>query len=181
MCASQTTSSLHTAINGTYCGINAHFQNGIPERAIRNIMEARRKQLLHAMARWPNAVNLGLWSYALCYAVHLYNTVPILSDRTSRLEKFSGTSIGMHMQCHHTFACPMFALQNMISAGNMIPRWSPHARLGLNLGPSPFHAWSMYLVLNLAMGLVSLQYHYCFDDFFETTHHNQPDIVTSAT
>ena len=62
------------------------------------------------------------------------------------------------MQDHHTFACPLFALQNAITAGNMIPRWSPHARLGLNLGPSPFHARSMYRVLNLATGLVSPHY-----------------------
>ena len=50
-----------------------------------------------------------------------------------------------------------------------------------NWGPSPFHARSMYLVLNLAIGLVSPQYHCCFDDFFETTCHNQPDMVTSYT
>ena len=133
------------------------------------------------MRRWPNAVDLALWPYVLHYAVNLYNMVLVLSDGTSRLEKFFGTSIGMHMQDHHTFACPAFALQNAISAGNTIPRWSPHAQLGLNLGPSPFHAQSIYLLLNLATCLVSLQDHSHFDDFFKTTHHNQPDIVISAT
>ena len=53
--------------------------------------------------------------------------------------------------------------------------------LGLNLGPSPFHARNVYLILNLTTGLVSPQYHCRFDDFFETTRHNKPDIVTSAT
>ena len=111
----------------TYYGINTHFQNGIAERAIRDITEARRKQLLHAMARWPNAVNLALWPYAMRYAVHLYNTVPVSNDRTSRLEKFSSTCIGARMWDHHTFACPVFVLQNAISAGNKISRWSPCA------------------------------------------------------
>ena len=105
----------------TYCGVNAHFQNGITERAICNVMKAGRKQLLHVMARWPNAVNLALCSYVLCYVVNLYNAVLVLSNGTSRLEKFSGKSMGVRMRDHHTFACPMFTLQNAISAGNTIP------------------------------------------------------------
>jgi hypothetical protein len=38
------------------------------------------------------------------------------------------------------------------------------------------HARNVYLVLNLVTGCVSLQYHCCFDDFFETTHHGAPDV-----
>ena len=36
------------------------------------------------------------------------------------------------------------------------------------------------MVLNLATSLISPQYHCHFDDIFETAHHNQLDIVTSA-
>ena len=35
----------------TYCGVNAHFQNGIAERAIRSTQEQSRKQLFHAKSR----------------------------------------------------------------------------------------------------------------------------------
>jgi hypothetical protein len=31
----------------TFCGVNAHFQNGIAEKAIRDLRESARKQLLH--------------------------------------------------------------------------------------------------------------------------------------
>ncbi len=79
----------------------------------------------------------------------------------------------------HTFACPVFALQNALASGNQLPRWSPRARLGLNLGPSPIHARNVYLVLNLTTGCVSPQYHCCFDNFFETTHHGGPDISST--
>ena len=62
----------------------------------------------------------------------------------------------------------MFALHNSLQGGNTIPKWDPRARLGVNLGPSPFHARNVYLVLNVTSGLVSPQYHVSFDDFFET-------------
>ena len=35
----------------TYCGVNAHFQNGMFERAIWEIHKQAQKQLLHARAR----------------------------------------------------------------------------------------------------------------------------------
>ena len=34
----------------SYCGVNAHFQNGIAEKQIRDLQEQARKQLLHAKA-----------------------------------------------------------------------------------------------------------------------------------
>ncbi|KAL7476664.1 hypothetical protein ACHAW6_004497, partial [Cyclotella cf. meneghiniana] len=64
----------------TYCSVNAHFQNGIAERAIRDIIEAARTILLHAKARWPSAVHLSLWPNALRMAVHIHNTVPVLNS-----------------------------------------------------------------------------------------------------
>ena len=70
-------------------------------------------------------------------------------------------------QCSHC--------KNALALGNQLPRWSPHTRLGLNLGPSPMHARNVYLALNLTIGCVSPQYHCRFDNFFETTRHNGPD------
>jgi hypothetical protein len=76
----------------------------------------------------------------------------------------------------HTFACPVFASQNALASGKLLPRWSPHARLGLNLGLSPNHARNVYLVLSLITGCVSPQYHCWFDDFFKTTRQCGPDV-----
>ncbi|KAL7482003.1 hypothetical protein ACHAW6_007676 [Cyclotella cf. meneghiniana] len=45
----------------TICCINAHFQNGIAEGAIRDLTESARKKLLHLRARWPNCIHLVLW------------------------------------------------------------------------------------------------------------------------
>ncbi len=73
----------------TFCRVNAHFQNEIAERAIRDLLESARKQLLHARAHWPAAVHFALWPYALRNATLLHNSLPVLEDGTSRLELFS--------------------------------------------------------------------------------------------
>ncbi len=79
----------------------------------------------------------------------------------------------------HTFGCPMFALLNALASGNQLPFWSPRARLGFNLGPSPMHTRNIYLVLNLMTGCVSPQYHCCFNNFFKMTRHGAPDVSST--
>ncbi len=56
----------------SYCGVHAHFQHGIAERAIRDITDTARTILLHAKARWPSAVHLCLSPYAVRMAVYIY-------------------------------------------------------------------------------------------------------------
>ncbi len=57
----------------TFCGVNAHFQKSITEKAVRDLQESARKQLLHAPQCWPAAIHLALWPYALRSAAHLHN------------------------------------------------------------------------------------------------------------
>jgi hypothetical protein len=152
----------------SYCGVNAHFQNGIAEKRIRDLQEQARKQLLHAKSRWPSAVELNLWPYALRNANELRNTLPDKEDGSSPIERFCQTNVSPKIKHNHTFGCPVYALHNRLQAGGREPKWNPRARLGINLGPSPRHASSVSLVLNLQTGLVSPQYHLQFDDFFET-------------
>ncbi len=38
------------------------------------------------------------------------------------------------------------------------------------------HARNIYLIFYLNTGCISPQYHCCYDDFFETTHHGTPDV-----
>jgi hypothetical protein len=159
----------------TFCGVNAHFQNGIAEKAIRDLQESARKQLLHACQCWPAAIHLALWPYALRSAVHLHNILPVLEDGNSRLEHFSSIQVSSKMKHHHAFGCPVFALENDLAAGSPILHWSPCTCLGVNLGSSPSHARNVYLVLNLHTGCVSPQYHCQFNNFFETVRHGGPD------
>ncbi len=102
--------------------MNAHFQNGIAERAIRDLSESARKQLLHVCACWPAVVHFALWPYALRNAALLHNNLPMLEDGTSRLELFSSIQVGSNIKHVHTFACPVFALQNALASGKLLPR-----------------------------------------------------------
>jgi hypothetical protein len=69
----------------TFCGVNAHFQNGIAERAIHDLSESVQKQLLHAKQRWPQAVSIALWPYALHSAAYLHKVLPALDEGQSLL------------------------------------------------------------------------------------------------
>jgi hypothetical protein len=72
----------------TFCGVNAHFQNGVAKQAIQDLLVSAQKQLLHARTRWQEAVHFALWPYALQNAAYLHNNLPVLEDGTSRLELF---------------------------------------------------------------------------------------------
>jgi hypothetical protein len=53
----------HTASQNqtlTFCGVNAHFQNGLAKRRIRELSEHARTMLIHAQTRWPSAITANL-------------------------------------------------------------------------------------------------------------------------
>jgi hypothetical protein len=148
--------------------VNAHFQNGIAEKRIRDLQEPARKQLLHAKARWPAAVTTNLWPYALRNTQHMRNSLPDSKDGTCPFERFSGVEVAPNLKSNHTFGCPVYALNSRLASGKTIPKWNPRARVGLYIGPSPRHARNVSLVLSLDTGLVSPQFHVQHDDFFKT-------------
>ena len=49
----------------TFCGPNAHHQNGKAESRIKDITTHAMTALLHAAHRWPEAVNAHLWPAAV--------------------------------------------------------------------------------------------------------------------
>ena len=154
------------------CGVNAHHQNGKVEKRIRDLGDDARKLLIHSIFKWNGIINSSLWPYAFRHAANVRNTLPDKKDGTSPLERFSGTDIKPNLRFHHTFGCPVYALNNKLQQGQSIPRWDPRVRLGVYLGESPRHARSVSLVLNTNTGLVSPQFHVKHDDFFETIKKN---------
>ena len=81
----------------TYCGVNAHFQNGVAEKRIRDLQDLTRTSLLHATARWPKAISVHLWPYALRTANDVLCATPRRPDGKSALELFLNTGVRPRM------------------------------------------------------------------------------------
>jgi hypothetical protein len=152
----------------SFCGVNAHFQNGIAERRIREIQDHARTQLIHAAKRWPAAVNAHLWPYALRHANDLHNHLPSVNGEVPPMEKFSGSPVTFNPDHYYSFAAPVYVLDRQMQAGRKIGKWTERARVGLYLGMSPEHARSVPLILDLKHGLVSPQFHISVDTTFQT-------------
>ena len=131
----------------SFCGVNAHFQNGRAEKRIRDLRESARTSLLHAMSRWPGVVDLHLWAYALRYANDVMSNMPD-KHGSSKLQRFSSVPVQCNLKDFHAFGCPVYALDNDLAGGKKIPHWNPRARIGVNLGFSSRHARNVSLVMN---------------------------------
>ncbi|KAG7339612.1 reverse transcriptase RNA-dependent DNA polymerase [Nitzschia inconspicua] len=160
----------------SYCGVSAHWQNGIAEKRIRDLQDLARTQLIHAKIRWPGVIDARLWPYALTTANDVYNQTGSVQKKTSKvpIQLFTDSNHHQPKSDFHTFGCPVYVLESDLQDGKKINKWDGRARLGVNLGPSPVHATNVSLVLNLETGHVSPQYHIVHDDTFETLGQLQP-------
>ena len=154
----------------TYCGVNAHFQNGVAEKRIRDLQEQARTMLLFAVHKWPRMLSIALWPYALRTANEVRNATPMEKQTKTPMELFTQVAIAPKLKHFHTFGCPTYILDNKLQGNQAIQKWQARSRLGIYLGPSPNHSRSISLILNPRTGHTSPQYHVKHDDFFETVH-----------
>jgi hypothetical protein len=76
----------------SFCGVNSHFQNGNAEQRIRLLQELARKQLLHAMNKWPVAITTNFWPYAIMNVCNSLNDTSSKNGMKTR-ELFAGTEV----------------------------------------------------------------------------------------
>jgi hypothetical protein len=140
-----------------FCGVGSHHQNGIAERRIRDLSDAVRASLLHAIQHWPDGVTKNLWPFALKHACNIRNKVCSKDGRTPE-EIFVGMPSSSHVDLtqFHPFGCPAYVLDARLQNRNKIPRWDPWSRVGVYVGHPPYHAQNVALILNLSTDLSSL-------------------------
>lgn len=156
----------------SFCGVNAHHQNGIAERRIRDLQDCARSMLLTAKHNWPAVITAHLWGFALCHASQIRRNAPRKEHR-SPYEKFTGVAVEPNLHNFHTFGCPVYILDNTLQQqGAQSSKWQEHSRIGIYLGLSPQHAGTVSLVMNTDTGLVSPQFHCKYDERFETVRTN---------
>jgi hypothetical protein len=152
----------------SFCGVNAHFQNGIAERRIRELQDHARTMLIHATKRWPDAIDSHLWPYALRMANELHNHLPSLRGSVPPIEIFAQSKVAFNPAHYYAFGAPIYTLDRQMQAGQNIDKWSDRSRVGVYLGLSPQHARTVPLVLDIGTGLTSPQFHIRVDSTFQT-------------
>jgi len=130
-----------------FCMVGAHHQNGVAENCLRDITESARTMLLHAVHRWPQAVNVHLWPLALKHAVNIRTSLPRSLGQDNPLSLFSSTSVVPNLTHFHPFGCPGYVLdQALLSPGAKFLKWQERARVGIYLCHDPRLASSVALV-----------------------------------
>ena len=154
----------------TFAAVNAHHQNGIAERRIKQLQDQARSMLIFASSRWPDSITTALWPYAVMMANESINISPSLQDplRRSPLHMYSKTNINISPKHYRPFGCPVYVLDPDLQASNPYHKWKPRSKPGIYLGPSPVHNRNVALVLNIETGRVSPQFHVKFDKRFHT-------------
>ena len=154
----------------TFAGVNAHHQNGVAERRIRELQDMTRSCLIHAHWRWPSAITVNLWPYAMMVSSMAINAMPSMQDplRHTPEELFMGTRVSSNPKHWVTFGCPTYVLETELQGMKPFHKWKERADVGVYLGPSPQHGRNVALVLNLRTGHVGPQFHVKFDQHFDT-------------
>ena len=127
--------------------------------------------LLHAKRYFLEAITTILWTHSLKAFIEQLNVIKVDDDGITPMEKFAVTTTDNTLKNHHTWGCPVYVLDTRLQ-GNLsgLTKWEPRSRAGIYLVHSPFHARSVYLVLNPATGYVSPQFHVVFYDKFLQSH-----------
>jgi hypothetical protein len=94
----------------SYSGVGAHHQNGIVEKRIRGLQDLTRTSLLYASTRWPDAVNMYLWPYALLKYNASLNCTDHTKNEETPIEKFTGVKVQPSKHNGHPFGCPTYVL-----------------------------------------------------------------------
>jgi hypothetical protein len=162
-----------------FSGVGAHHQNGVAERAIRNVTEKARSMMQHAHLHWPEESQVDLWPFALDYACWITNHTPNHKHGWMPIELFCGTNIDcQHLRRTRVWGCPGYVLSPTLQDGKKIPKWAPKARRGQFLGFSKDHSSKIGLFRNLQTGSISPQFHVVFDELFTTVTSTDEDDDT---
>ncbi|KAI2494626.1 hypothetical protein MHU86_19904 [Fragilaria crotonensis] len=153
----------------TFAAVNAHHQNGIAERRIRELQELARAMLTHANARWSDTITANLWPYAIRNANDAVNHTPSMQDaaRRSPIEIFSNSKVATNPKHWKPFGCPTYVLSNELQSNRPFHKWSQRSRAGVYLGDHR-NTDETSLVMDRDTALVSPQFHVAYDATFDT-------------
>ena len=160
-----------------FAGVGAHHHNGNAERSIRTIMSIARTMMLHSAIHWPEVADATIWPMAVQHAVYLHNHMPSMETGLAPVDIFTKSRWQQH-KFHdlHVWGCPVYVLEKAMADGRKLPRWQPRSIRCMNMGLSDKHASTVPIVLNVATGYITPQFHVVFDDWFTTVTTSVADL-----
>ena len=108
--------------------------------------------MLNAYARWPDNIDLEIWTFAIRHVVNQWNNTPTtdLNYQTSeeRFNRIKQENVNRkkHFQNFHLFGCPAYVLKDKLQGNVKQPKWKPRTKVGVYLGRSKHHAADVSLI-----------------------------------
>ena len=110
----------HQTVN--FCGVGAHHQNGVAERAIQTVTKWARTIMIDAAINWPDQADLSLWPMAMDHAVWMWNHLPKEGVGLSPLELATGIkSSHEELKRLHVWGCPGFLVAMILGSPSLLP------------------------------------------------------------
>ena len=117
------------------------------------------------------AYNISLQSLATKHAVWLHNHLPNYGSIITPLELITRNKANhRNLIISHVWLCTLFVLDPKLQIDQKIPKWNRHSILGQFLVFLEQHSSLITNILHLNTGNISPQYHFVFDDSFETVY-----------
>ena len=123
--------------DSTFAGVNAHHQNDVAERRIRELQVTMRATLIHATKRWPGVVTIHLWPYAIRMANQAYNATPLNAhtNKQSPNKIFDNSAVDINQKHWKPFGFPTYVLKSELQGTTGIhPKSDARSRAGISLG-----------------------------------------------
>lgn len=114
----------------------------------------------HSGVHWPEVANTALWLIAMDHAVFFWNHVLDPATGLSPTDLFTLTGFPLE-KLHelHVLGSPAYVLDMKLVDGKKLPWLTSCSDQCVYLGQAIKYAFSVYLILNIATGSITPQYH----------------------